>query len=123
MSLTQDAGSLVAPARLMDDLACDRRSLDLFIKRELKSTGSSYLLLVIDQFEELFALCRSEDERRLFIDNLLTAVSKVDGQAIVIIALRADFYAHCAGYLQLREALARRQEYIGDGIVGHFKMS
>jgi len=113
MSLTLDSGSLAATAALMDDLTGDRRSLDLFIKRDLKTTGSSYLLLVIDQFEELFALCRSEDERCLFIDNLLTASSEMDGKAIVIIALRADFYAYCAGYPQLREAIARQQEYIG----------
>jgi WD40 repeat protein len=30
-----------------------------------------------------------------------------------VIALRADFYAHCAVYEQLREALAWQQEYIG----------
>lgn len=113
MSLTQDTASLAATASLIDDLARDRRSLDLFIKRELKTTDNAYLLLVIDQFEELFALCRSEDERCSFIDNLLTAACGVDGKAIIVIALRADFYAHCAGYLQLREAIARCQEYIG----------
>jgi hypothetical protein len=31
----------------------------------------------------------------------------------VVITLRADFYAHCAGYFQLRQALAKNQEYIG----------
>jgi WD40 repeat protein/transcriptional regulator with XRE-family HTH domain len=113
MSLTQDKASLTDTTRLIDDLARDRRSLDLFIKRELKRTGNAYLLLVIDQFEELFTLCRSEDERCSFLDNLLTAASGVDGRVIIVIALRADFYAHCAGYLQLREALARCQEYIG----------
>jgi WD40 repeat protein len=79
----------------------------------LGTNNGSHLLLVIDQFEELFALCRSEEERALFIDNLLTAASEADGPVIVLIALRADFYAHCANYIQLREALARNQEYIG----------
>ena len=32
---------------------------------------------------------------------------------IVVITLRADFYAHCAAYPQLREVLAGQQEYIG----------
>ena len=36
-----------------------------------------------------------------------------DGPVIIIMAMRADFYAHCANYIQLREALARNQEYIG----------
>ncbi|RPJ20454.1 MAG: WD40 repeat domain-containing protein, partial [Chloroflexi bacterium] len=31
----------------------------------------------------------------------------------LVITLRADFYAHCAGYVQLRQALADQQEYIG----------
>src|SRR6185436_14646505 len=32
---------------------------------------------------------------------------------LVVITLRADFYAPCANYPRLREALARSQEYIG----------
>ena len=31
------------------------------------------MLLVIDQFEELFTQCRDPAQRRAFIDNLLTA--------------------------------------------------
>lgn len=112
-TLTQDVGSVVATATLMDDLAQDRRSLSLYMKRELKTAAASYLLLVVDQFEELFTLCRSEEQRACFIDTLLTAASEADGPTIVVITLRADFYAHCASYLQLREALARQQEYIG----------
>ncbi len=100
-NLARENGSLAAAAALMDDLARDPRTLGLFIKRELKTTGGSYLLLVIDQFEELFALCRSEAERSAFIDNLITAASDEAGGAIVIITLRADFYAHCASYLPL----------------------
>ena len=49
----------------------------------------------------------------MFIGNLLTAASEADGLVIVILALRADFYANCASYGQLREALATQQEYIG----------
>jgi WD40 repeat protein len=105
--------SLAATAELMDDLDRDQRTLSLFIKREIKTNSSSYLLLVIDQFEELFALCHSDNERSAFIDNLLTAAFDPDVKAIIIITLRADFYAHCAGYPQLRQALAKHQEYIG----------
>ena len=47
-----------------------------------------------------------------FIDNLLIA-AKADGRRLIVISLRADFYASCAGYPQLRQALARSQEYIG----------
>jgi WD40 repeat protein/transcriptional regulator with XRE-family HTH domain len=112
-SFTQDIRSVAATATLIDDLTRDRRSLSLYIKRELNTSGAPLVLLVVDQFEELFALCHSEAERSSFIDNLLTASSGRDGPAVVVITLRADFYAHCASYLQLREALPRQQEYIG----------
>jgi WD40 repeat protein/transcriptional regulator with XRE-family HTH domain len=112
-TLSQENGSVASTTSMMDDLRQDPRSLGLHIKRELKTTSASQLLLVIDQFEELFTLCHSDEERSAFIANLLTVSSEDDGHAIIVVTLRADFYAHCASYPQLREALARQQEYIG----------
>jgi WD40 repeat protein len=70
-------------------------------------------VLVVDQFEELFTLCRAEHERRAFIDNLMAAATEPEGAAYVLVALRADFYDQCAPYGALREAIAAHQEYIG----------
>ncbi|MBN1629749.1 MAG: hypothetical protein JW990_08295, partial [Thermoleophilia bacterium] len=86
--------------------------------------GSKRLLLVVDQFEELFTQCRDAGERRAFVDNLLTAAGVPSpsqgegsgggpGPAIVVIALRADFYHHCAQFENLRDALEKHQAYIG----------
>jgi WD40 repeat protein/basic membrane lipoprotein Med (substrate-binding protein (PBP1-ABC) superfamily)/transcriptional regulator with XRE-family HTH domain len=83
------------------------------LSANLTHENGSHLLLVVDQFEEAFALCHSEGERAAFISNLLEAASDADGRVSVVITLRADFYAHCAGYFQLRQALAKNQEYIG----------
>jgi transcriptional regulator with XRE-family HTH domain len=112
-SLTSESESVSATATLMDDLARDPRSLQIFARRELRSENHARFLLVIDQFEELFTLCRSEEERASFISNLLAAASEANGPVFVLITLRADFYAHCANYVQLREALALNQEFIG----------
>lgn len=112
-SLTSENASVGTAVALMDDLAHDDRSLQIFARRKLGSKKSERLLLIIDQFEEIFTLCRSEEERSTLIRNLLMAASETDGHVIVIITLRADFYAHCASYIQLREALAENQEYIG----------
>jgi len=111
--LTQGELSVTQTSTLMDDLASDSRSLHLYAKRKLGDERNTKLLLVVDQFEEIFALCRSEEERGSFIGNLLTAGSEADGPVIVLIAMRADFYAYCANYTQLREALSADQEYIG----------
>ncbi|MCK6626349.1 MAG: hypothetical protein L6R45_14380 [Anaerolineae bacterium] len=125
-SLTREAESVTATATLMDDMGKDPRSLHLYVRKLLSrgaegrrsrgeiSAAPLHLLLVVDQFEELFTLCRNEGERRAFVDNLLTAVApETAGPTLVIITLRADFYAHCAQYENLREALARQQEYVG----------
>jgi WD40 repeat protein/transcriptional regulator with XRE-family HTH domain len=112
-SLMSESNSITATTNLMDDLGHDSRSLQIFAKRKLQSENQTHLLLVIDQFEELFTLCRSEEERASFISNLLTAASEANGPVSVLITLRADFYAHCANYIDLREALAKNQEYIG----------
>ena len=113
LSLTQDISSGASTATWIDDLTRDWRSLHLFTERMLEPVGASQLLLIVDQFEEVFALCHSEEERTLFIGNLLTAASEADGPTTIIITLRADFYAYCASYPQLRQALAQNQEYIG----------
>ena len=113
VTLSQENGSVTPITSMMDDLRHDSRSLSLYVRRYLNASGAPYLLLVIDQFEELFTLCHFDEERSAFIDNLLAASSEEGSQLIIAITLRADFYAHCASYLRLREALATHQEYIG----------
>jgi tetratricopeptide (TPR) repeat protein len=70
------------------------------------------LLLIVDQFEEVFSLGRHEEERRAFIDNLVAAAGG-DQPITIVIVLRADFYARCAQYDGLRELVSHHQEYIG----------
>jgi len=108
--LTRDSESVTAAATLIDDLMQDPRSLALYLARQ---NPKRHTLLVLDQFEELFTLCRDEFEREAFIDNLLTTLSQSEGNVTLILTLRADFYAHLAQYPELREAVARQQEYIG----------
>ena len=99
---------------LKEEMLQNERGLHQAVRRMLGEGDGEHLLLVVDQFEELFTLCRDEIERKAFVDNLLTAVApETNGPTIVVIVLRADFYGHCAQYANLREALANRQEFIG----------
>jgi WD40 repeat protein len=109
--LTREAQPGQAPADLAAELASDPQALHRLVSRIVPAPPA--FLLVVDQFEELFTLCRSEAEQTAFVDNLLTAANEPAGAAIVVIALRADFYAQCARFASLRECLALRQEYIG----------
>lgn len=111
-ALTATSESVTAQATLMDDLRREPRSLDLYATRLLARLGAPRLLLVVDQFEELFTLCREREERQALVDNLLTAATP-GGVTTVVLALRADFYGHCAEFATLRTALEQYQRYIG----------
>jgi WD40 repeat protein/DNA-binding SARP family transcriptional activator len=111
-SLTRTVASVGATATLIDDLARDPRSLHLAALRLPQLPVGPYLLIVVDQFEELFSLCHNPAERKAFVDNLLYAAES-PGPTMVVIALRADFYSFCAPFDNLRQALCQRQVYLG----------
>ncbi|MFD2691585.1 helix-turn-helix domain-containing protein [Streptomyces phyllanthi] len=60
--------------------------------------------VVVDQFEEVFTLCRERAERDRFLD-LLLAARDPGSRLRVLIAVRSDFYARCAEHPRLAEAL------------------
>jgi len=115
VNLTRDAESMSATTHLLEDLRMDERALHFHARKRLgERPGANRLLVIVDQFEEIFTLCKDDDERRAFINSLLYASSeKTDGPTVVIIIFRADFYAHCAQYANLRAAVSTHQEFVG----------
>jgi WD40 repeat protein len=100
--------------RLEGELAASERTLHPVVRLALKkSAPARRLALVVDQFEELFTLCRDEHHRAAFVDNLLYVSTIARGQAIVVLALRTDFYDRCAVYRSLADNLAAQQVLIG----------
>ncbi len=75
--------------------------------------GNARLLLAVDQFEELFTACRSDAERAAFADILVRAAADPEGRAVVVVALRADFYGRFAAYPGLAELLGGNQVLVG----------
>ncbi|WP_425246531.1 hypothetical protein [Streptomyces sp. NEAU-NA10] len=61
--------------------------------------------VVVDQFEEVFTLCRDRAERTRFIDLLLAARAPAS-RLRVLLTVRADFYARCAEHRGLADALS-----------------
>jgi len=60
---------------------------------------ASCVVLVVDQFEEVFTLCQGseehEKERRQFFECLLGALEQTEGKLRIVITMRADFYGKC----------------------------
>ena len=87
---------------LHDDMQ-EVAGLHLYSTRLIQQAGadSTHVLLVIDQFEELFTLTHSEEERQQFINLLVHACTQPEGPLIAILTLRADFMPRLAAYPDL----------------------
>lgn len=71
------------------------------------ANGGGPLLVVVDQFEELFADVVADHVRRRFLDELLQLGAMPD--TAVLVSLRADFYDRPLAYPAFGEALAAGQ--------------
>ena len=71
------------------------------------------LLLAVDQLEELFTACRSDVERAAFVAALSGAAADPAGRAVVVAALRADFYGRFAAHPALAELLGANHVLVG----------
>ncbi len=74
-----------------DALVADERGL-LRTLDIVMPADDTELILVIDQFEELFAMVASESMRALFLDSLVAAIEEPASRLRVVITLRADFF-------------------------------
>ena len=70
------------------------------------------LVLVVDQFEEVFTLCDTETERGRFIASLGDAADSPE-RCVVVLTIRSDFYGHVAPYPILAGPLADNHVLIG----------
>ncbi|MGW5158050.1 nSTAND1 domain-containing NTPase [Nonomuraea wenchangensis] len=69
------------------------------------------LVVIVDQFEEVFTLCRDEGERAAFVSALLALAR--EPRTHVVAGMRADFYARCAELPGLASVLQDNQLIVG----------
>jgi hypothetical protein len=100
------------PESLLSQLKDGERGLARAVRRVLPADEVVELVLVIDQFEELFTLVTDEAERALFLSSLVTAVLDERSRVRVIITLRADFTDRPLRYVDFGELLQRRSEFV-----------
>ncbi|MGW3966219.1 nSTAND1 domain-containing NTPase [Amycolatopsis sp. NPDC005003] len=102
----------VAPGALLDDFAAHPRNLGL-AARQLADGAEEDLVLVVDQFEEVFTLCQDDEEQARFLDALVTATTEPGSRTRVVLGIRTDFYTHCARHAELAEAMQDAQVLVG----------
>jgi WD40 repeat protein len=79
------------------------------LKQEI---SAGRVLLLGDQFEELYTLCPDPAERQGFVDLLLKAVAGAPSGCLLL-TMRADFLGRALGYRPLADALQARQVVLG----------
>jgi WD40 repeat protein/class 3 adenylate cyclase len=103
----------LSPGSVLEDLRRDPHNLCLMVRQQLlDESRDAKVVLIVDQAEEIFTLCHDEEERRTFVE-LLAHAAEENTQTVVILALRADFYGHCATYPSLAALVQDHQSLVG----------
>jgi DNA-binding SARP family transcriptional activator/WD40 repeat protein len=100
------------PANLETELAGAAEGLGAVATGVLPEAAGD-LLIVVDQFEEMYTLVEDEPERAAFIDRLVAAVTARDSRVRVMLTLRSDFYDRALVHSALVELLQSGTELVG----------
>ena len=96
------------PESLLGQLRAGERGLLRAVQRVLPDDDATELVMVIDQFEEIFTLVEDEAVGEQFLNSLVTAVLDPRSRLRVIITLRADFYDRPLQYVDFGDLLRQR---------------
>ena len=99
------------PADLAEQLPDDPTALTRAAAWVLADEESE-LLLLVDQFEEVFTLTTDEERRAAFLAALVTATTDPDSRVRIVVTLRADFYDRPLRYPGLAEWVRTRTEVV-----------
>jgi energy-coupling factor transporter ATP-binding protein EcfA2 len=95
--------------RLLADDRTLHRAATLALVDEPAGSG---LLVIVDQFEEIFTLCRNPVEREAFVANLHHAATVSHGDTVVVLVLRADFYPRLTEFPEFAQLVQARHMLI-----------
>ncbi|WP_405892178.1 XRE family transcriptional regulator [Streptomyces sp. NBC_00104] len=105
----------LTPGSVCAELASEPRTLHRVVRQIL--TGSpdpaDELIVIVDQFEEVFTLCHDAEEREAFVAALLHAAHTSGSRCRVALAVRSDFYTHCTRLPALVDVLAEAHLPVG----------
>jgi len=91
------------PHDLVEELARDELGMSRVVKQILPPR--SELLLIVDQFEELFTLTTDEETRRRFLAGITALAADPRSPVRVLVTLRADYLDHPLRYPEFGELL------------------
>ena len=100
------------PSSLVEPMSRDSRGMLRTIRRILPAEEDVQLLLIIDQFEELFTMVDDESRRNHFLDSLLETINAPRSPVRVLVTMRADFYDRPLQHQPLAELFKKHTELV-----------
>jgi Caspase domain len=92
------------------DGVLDRQELGAIVSR---LPDREPILLVVDQFEEVFTLYQEPQERQQFIDCLMSVKQSSNRRLVVVTTMRADFVESCLASKVLTESIQHDAIFLG----------
>jgi DNA-binding SARP family transcriptional activator/WD40 repeat protein len=91
---------------IRERLRSDPMAIDELARRAVDYQQGRRLVVVVDQFEEIFTVCTDDEARNRFVQALVAGEAGPDNVLVVALAIRADYYGACAEYPELARLLA-----------------
>jgi TIR domain len=106
--------SAIAIQGVMSALRAEENTLHLTTRLALRDAPAARrVVLLIDQFEEVFTLCDDLATRKALFANLVYAAMITGGRTVVVLTMRADFYGKCGPFPALAAAMSEHQLLVG----------
>jgi hypothetical protein len=79
---------------------------------DIPALESSPLVILVDQFEEVYSLCKDANEQAILIGNLIDAASSAEARVSVVITMRLDFVRETQQHPLLNQIIGSDQSVI-----------
>jgi WD40 repeat protein/energy-coupling factor transporter ATP-binding protein EcfA2 len=104
-ALQTDAGKGNVSDQIYDLLCLDESGLWLAAETLAPRATPNPLLILIDQFEEVFSQISAQSERTLLLELIVAFWAKAHPNLFLVVTMRTDFLEQCANFPKLADAI------------------
>jgi len=108
---TEEVSQIDFAVKWKQEFQASRLSIQQIIGSILGKNPGKKLLIVVDQFEELYTRCKDEKQQQLFLDQLLAGV-RYTTNFTVVLTLRADFLGYALSYRPFADAIPEADQML-----------
>jgi hypothetical protein len=116
--------SIGRQASILSKLKADPRGLHTVVQLAVGGAAADHrVVIVVDQFEEVFTAVEDEKQQNDFVAALLDASSVPGGPTVVVLTMRADFFGKCAAVPGLARRMSERDVLVPPMTEGELRES